>query len=143
MAADGTMPYAYIGTERAAENYRQAILTDSTYDISNLAWKAINELDLENNEFVIACIQVDSEWKNLVNKLLPDADWQSARDRHEEPIACLTINWKMTELLSQKYPEQANEISEVPDKGNAKIFILAGGGVTISTIPIPSVKPAI
>ncbi len=82
---------------------------------------------LELGERVVICIDVDDPaWRPLVDALMPDADWQSIRDRGERPIARGVVPLAMiADLVADTYPA-AGKVETV-----GSIVVFAAGGVLI------------
>lgn len=69
-----------------------------------LARQAIHEIGVPKKDLVLYCIAVDSCWKDVVDKLQPDTNWQTVRDRGLEPLAIGAATWNQIEPLTNELP---------------------------------------
>jgi hypothetical protein len=64
---------------------------------------------------VIVCIEVDSNWRELVDTLMPGHDWQPLRDAGDVPTARGSVGRAgLVELLSLLVPDIAQALKEPP-----------------------------
>jgi hypothetical protein len=114
-----------------AAEFRNNMYANSMSRLQHIAWRALNVLGKRNSEFVVICIQVDSPWRDLVDLLMPGYDWQSIRDKREEPIARGSAGWSICEIVAERLPDIAAVVLEVPPEGKVKVIVLSTGGGTI------------
>ncbi len=113
---------------------RHRIFEQRAQRLSVLAAKAIDVHRLKNDQFVMVCIEVDSQWKYIVDQLMPNYDWQSDRDSGIMPIAHGSAMFPICEHLAEKLPELASVLLEIPPEGNVKVVALDTGGATVYEI---------
>jgi hypothetical protein len=89
---------------------------------------------MTNDQFVVLCIAVDSDWRDLVDLLMPDHDWQQYRDRGEQPVARGTVFAAVCEYLVERLPNIEQSLMEIPPAGKAKAIVLDEGGGTVYEI---------
>ncbi|OGG65429.1 hypothetical protein A3I99_01610 [Candidatus Kaiserbacteria bacterium RIFCSPLOWO2_02_FULL_45_11b] len=114
-----------------AAEYRNVMYSQSMPRLQHLAWRALNVHGQRNDEMVAVCIQVDSVWRDVVDMLMPDQDWQPIRDRGEDPIALGTASWDICQIVAEKLPNIADTALEVPPAGMMKVIVLSDEGCTI------------
>jgi hypothetical protein len=103
--------------------------------LQHIAWRALNVLGKKNDEIVIVCIQVDDEpWRDIVDLLMPNEDWQQYRDMGMDPIARGSAMWPLCEVMAERLPPIADVIMEKPPEGKVKLIALAKKGGTVYEI---------
>lgn len=123
-----------------AAEYRNFIVSDCMERLQHMAWRALNVLGKQNDEIVIVCIQVDDDrWRDIVDLLMPNEDWQMYRDMGKDPIARGSAMWPLCEVVAERLPPIADVIMEKPPEGKVKLIALAEGGGTVYDIePLPA-----
>lgn len=117
-----------------AAQKRNNMVFNSLRRLEQLAHRAMYIRQLRNDEFVVVCIKVDSPSRDIVDILMPNADWQPFRDRGQEPIAQGTTTFGLCRLVAQRHPELALVLLEKPADGKAKCIALDEGGCSIYEI---------
>lgn len=124
---------------------RNDMVCSSMSRLEHLAFRALSVHFLQNDKFVIVCIKVDSEWRELVDMLMPnttESDWQSFRDRGEEPIARGIINTGACEYIIERLPDLRASLEEHYPEGSARCIALDEGGGTVYQIEAKEDKPS-
>lgn len=117
-----------------AAQKRHAMVTDSYERLQHLAFRAQSVHDLKNDEVVVVCIKVDTEWRPVVDALMPGANWQQHRDLGLEPAARGTAKFPICEVIAEKLPGIADALMKKPKKGLYKCIVLDEGGGTVYEI---------
>jgi hypothetical protein len=108
--------------------------------LQNFAHRAKHLHGLANDEVVIVCIKVDSDWRSIVDDLMPGADWQQFRDIGLEPVARGTATFPICEIIAERLPDVSDVLLETPSEGHFKLIALDEGGCTVYEIePIANV----
>lgn len=118
-------------------NKRNNMVSQSMDRLQHLAWRAMNVRGLNNNEFVIVCIQVDSRWRDLVDMLMPstpESHWQEFRNKGMDPIAFGSATVGVCDFVVKHYPDIEDVLMEKPGEGIAKCIALDEGGCTVYDI---------
>jgi hypothetical protein len=89
---------------------------------------------MRNDQEVVVCIKVDSSWRYLADRLMPNADWQRYRDQGMEPVARGTASFATCRVVAEVLPDLAGVLLEVPEAGKMKCIVLDDGGCTIYDI---------
>jgi len=105
--------------------------------LEHFAYRAMHVSGKGNDEFVVFCIKVDSEWRDIVDQIMPNADWQQYRDRGEEPVARGWAYFSLCAIVAMRMPDLVGVLMEKPAEGMAKCIALDEGGCTVYEI-----KPA-
>lgn len=114
-----------------AAEHRNKIYSQMMHRLQHLAWRALNILGKRNDEVTIICIQVDSRWRDMVDYLMPNHDWDAIRATGAEPIAQGTVSWSVCGMIAKKFPDIAGVALEVPPEGKVKAIVLNDGGCTV------------
>lgn len=120
-----------------AANRRNNMVSERMARLQHLAWRAINIRGLNNTEFVIVCIQVDSSWRDLVDALMPntpESHWQEFRDKGMVPVANGSASVGVCEIVAERCPEIRDVLIEEPSEGVVKCIALDEGGCTVYDI---------
>jgi hypothetical protein len=116
---------------------RNDMVSVSMIRLQHFAFRALSVYALSNTEFVIVCIKVDSEWRELVDMLMPnttEAHWQSFRNRGEEPIARGIANVVACEYVIERLPDLRASLEEPYPEGKARCIALDESGGTVYQI---------
>jgi len=113
---------------------RHKMVEQSIERLQHFAFRAKFVHKQENDEIVVVCIKVDSEWRPIVDVLMPDYNWQEIRDRLQEPVARGTAFFPICEMIAKKFPNLANVLLEKPTDGYYKCIALDEGGCTVYEI---------
>ncbi len=114
-----------------AAEFRNTMYINSLSRLQHIAWRALNVHGLRNDQVVVTCIQVDSRWRDIVDLLMPNYDWQSFRDAGEEPVARGSARWGICEVVAERLPDIADVCLEIPPEGKVKVIVLSDGGGTV------------
>jgi hypothetical protein len=107
---------------------RQALFEQNEKRLKEMAHRALAR-GLKPYEFLIVCIDVDDPgWKNLVDALMPDADWQQFRDRGEKPVARGSVLDSVRDYLADVLPDLADGLYGMLPEGIVRAVVLAAGG---------------
>ena len=120
-----------------AADRRNSMVSERMARLQHLAWRAINVRGLNNTEFVIVCIQVDSPWRDLVDALMPntpESHWQEFRDKGMVPIANGSASVEVCEIVAERCSEITQALMEKPGEGIVKCVALDEGGCTVYDI---------
>lgn len=117
----------------AAER-RNEMVAQCMERLQHFAYRAINIRGMQNNEFVVVCIKVDSPWRDIVDVLMPNEDWQQFRNLGQEPVARGTASFALCEIVAERLPDIADVVLEKPSAGMAKCIGLDEGGGTVYEI---------
>lgn len=102
--------------------------------LQHFAYRALNVRGKQNDDEVVVCIKVDSRWRYLADKLMPNADWQQYRDQGMEPVARGTASFATCRVVADMLPDLAGVLLEVPEQGMMKCVVLDEGGCTVYDI---------
>lgn len=105
--------------------------------LQHFAHRAVHVRGLRNDQFFIICIQVDSRWRALADRLVPGADWQQRRDAGQEPIAQGAVPLEVAAIIAEQCPDTIpalETLSQVPPPGKASCVVLNDGGCTVYEI---------
>lgn len=93
---------------------------------------------LDGTQIAIVCIQVDSDWRDLVDHFMPGVDWQKVRARGEEPIARGSVMRDgLVEMLGIAAPDLRKSLAAGPPRGEVHVIVLTTGKATLySVVPI-------
>lgn len=87
-----------------------------------------------NAEAVVVCIKVDSDWRPIVDALMPGENWQRIRDLGQEPVAKGTAYFPICEIIARRLPKLASVLMETPTDGYYKCIALDEGGCSVYEI---------
>ncbi|HLC44397.1 MAG TPA: hypothetical protein VJK50_00940 [Patescibacteria group bacterium] len=111
---------------------REAFYQLNRERLQELAHKALTARRLKPDEFLIVCIEADDpEWKDLVDLLMPNHNWQQYRDRGEKPIARGSVVPGVREYLREVVPDIADALYEELPEGVVRAVIMASGGASV------------
>jgi hypothetical protein len=117
-----------------AAKKRHFMVLDSMERLQHFAYRAKNVHKQTNEEVVVVCIQVDSEWRPIVDALMPNQNWQEIRDLGQEPVARGTAYFPICEVVAERLPDIAAVLLEKPSEGRYKCIALDKGGCTVYEI---------
>lgn len=117
-----------------AARKRHAMVACNIERLQHFAYRAKCVLGKSNEDVVVVCIQVDSDWRPLVDALMPNTNWQKFRDLGQEPIARGTALFSICEVVAKRMPEIADVLMEKPGDGLYKCIALDDGGCTVYEI---------
>ena len=120
-----------------AADKRNNMVTQRMERLQHLAWRAINVRGMNNDEFVIVCIQVDSSWRDIVDMLMPntpESHWQEFRDKGMEPIANGSASFGVCDIVAGRCPDIEQVLMEKPAEGVVKCLALNEEGCTVYDI---------
>lgn len=124
-----------ISTDNSASAKKRHEMVIQCIDrLQHFAFRAEKVNSMTNRDVVVVCIQVDSVWRPLVDKLMPSMDWQQFRDMGLEPVARGTVMFPLCEDLARKLPSIADVLMETPTDGFYKCIALDEGGCTVYEI---------
>lgn len=132
MSATKCIPYSAQFSDAAA--HRNFLFQDSFQRLQHFAFRASNVLGKKNDEVVLVCIEVDTEWRGLVDMLMPGHDWDKVRDSGLDPIARGSAGWGVCEIVADVFPTMRGVALSKPDEGVFKAIVLNHGGCTIYDI---------
>jgi len=92
--------------------------------MQDYAWKAMHDYELHNEDFVVYCIFVDSQWKDLANFLSQNANWQLRRDEGFDPVTTGFTDWKTFEMAISCYPSLQSVQTSNLEFGMARYVVL-------------------
>jgi hypothetical protein len=133
MSTDTPLTGEILPMSEAAQG-RHNVMLDSAKRLAQIAHRAIHVRDLKTNDFVVVCIKVDSRWRELVDILMPNHDWQQYRDMGREPIARGTVLGPICDVLIEELPDLEPSLREVYPDGMAKAIVLDDTGGTVYQI---------
>lgn len=113
---------------------RHSMVLQCLERLQNFAYRAKNVHGLSNDEVVVVCIKVDSDWRPIVDALMPREDWQRFRDAGMEPVARGTASFPICEVVAERLPDIADVVLEKPSDGLYKLLALDEGGCTVYEI---------
>lgn len=117
-----------------AAEHRNFIFQDSFQRLQHFAFRASNVFGRKNDEVVIVCIEVDTDWRWLVDMLMPEHDWNKIRDSGLGPIARGSAGWGVCDIVADAFPSMKEVALSKPDTGVFKAIVLNYGGCTIYDI---------
>lgn len=110
---------------------RDALYHLNEVRLGELAHRAIQR-GMGINDFVTVCIDVDDpSWRNLVDELMPDHDWDAYRARGEKPIARGTVQASIVGYLSEVVPDIAPALKGNLPPGKARVVVMGNGGASV------------
>ena len=92
---------------------------------------------------IIVCIDVDDPtWTFLVNKLMPDQNWDEIRAKGMKPVARGSLERAdISKLISLAIPSLGKLLEEDPKEGFFWAVVLTdGGGSLYEILPLPDGK---
>jgi hypothetical protein len=99
------------------------------------AWRQATVYGKQNYEFVMVCIQVYSQWRDIVDILFPNTEWPREHDEYIGPLALASvIGWSICGTIANRYPSVATEALNLPPQGYVKAFVLSKEGATVHHI---------
>lgn len=125
------------------EGQRQSYYDQERTRLAQLAWRACSRGN-KNTSHVIVLIEVDDPaWRPLVDHLMPNANWQPARDRGERPVARGCVTADVNEAVALIVPDLANALSSPPPQGMWRVIVMGAGGASLYLcVPQPEPAPA-
>lgn len=118
----------------ASAEKRHDMVSQSMEALEHFAYRALYVLNLKNDEVVVVCIKVDSQWRDIVDMLMPDTNWQQWRDKGQEPVARGSAMFRLCHILAQRLPDITDVLLERPPDGKVKCIALDEGGCTVYEI---------
>lgn len=113
---------------------RHKLMAHHVPRLAQIAHRAIHVRGLEPKAIVMNCIRVDSKWREIVDMLMPNYDWQQCRDRGEEPVAIGSALFGLCELLAELFPDLKDVLLADPAEGKVKAIALDDTGLTVYEI---------
>lgn len=99
------------------------------------AWLETTTFGKKNYEFVMVCIQIDSQWYDLAISLSPDFDCQEERAQGIDPLAIASvIGWSICGTIAFRCPSIAARALKIPPEGYVKAFVLTKEGGAVYNI---------
>ena len=89
---------------------------------------------LTNETMITVCIDVESEWRWLVDILVPYTNWQTMGMFEARPLAVCTSSFSICKDVAKKLPDIKDSIMEKPNAGHYKCIVLNDGGGTVYEI---------
>ena len=117
-----------------AAKCRQCLLLNNLPVIQNLAWQTLNVYGKQNDEFVIACIEVHPDWRELVDLFMSDYDWDSVQDIVDKQAIIVAAEGSFGTVVADLFPSLKQLIYDIPQSGKFKVIVIAEGGCTIYTV---------
>lgn len=118
----------------AAAEKRHEMVVQSYGRLQHFAYRAQTVHNLSNEDVVVTCIAVDSRWRPLVDKLMPNENWQAIRDLGQIPVARGTAFFPICKVIAEAMPDLAEVLLEKPSEGHYKLIALDDGGCTVYEI---------
>ena len=111
---------------------RQELFELNKDRLEEIAQSAITNKGLKLGEFVIVCIEVDDpSWIDLVDHLMPGADWQQFRDKGEAPVVRGSVELSMRDYVSEVMPDLAKVLHTEPPNGSVQAIVMGSGGASV------------
>lgn len=83
-------------------------------------------------DFAVVCIDVDDpSWTEVVDYLMPGADWNQFRSRGEKPVARGTVNAPFLDYLCDVAPDVAAAKEMDLQPGFVRVAVMGCGGVSL------------
>lgn len=104
--------------------------------LEQLAYRAVNELNLAPYSVFVICIDVDDPaWTELVDQLMPGFNWQQIRDKGQKPIARGIVEAQSTiEYIGETVPDIQNAVSAINIDGKVISIAMTAGGASVYTL---------
>ncbi len=118
----------------AAEG-RHRMFTASLEKLKEKAQKALGVHKMHPDDFVAVCISVDSNWRPLVDKLMPGADWDAIRATGAEPVAMGIVGSAIKDMLVEEFPDMKTQLYEKLEPGLVRGVALDDTGMTVYDFP--------
>jgi len=126
-----------------AAKKRHKMIVDSMGRLQHFAYRAKFIHELTNEDVVVVCIKVDSDWRPIVDALMPGHNWQEIRDLGQEPVARGTACFSICEVVADILPDIADVLLEKPSDNCYKCIVLdEGGGIVYEIKPIQQTQLA-
>ena len=107
--------------------------------LENFAFRAVTKYQMQNDQFVVVCIVVDSQWRPLVDMLgpdIPEAYWQSFRDQGQKPVARAIASNAVCDYVVNILPGLRVSLEEKYPEGTARLIALDDNGGTVYQIKV-------
>lgn len=120
-----------------AAEQRNEMFAQSKHRLQHFAFRALTVHGKNSSEFIVVCIAVDSDWRELVDLLMPnttEAQWQAYRDRGEPPIAMGFANTGARAYILERLPDLRASLEGVCPEGTANAVVLNQGGGSVYEI---------
>jgi hypothetical protein len=112
------------------------IFRDNYADLCRLARLAHDKYGLKSNQVIIYCIKVDTEWRDMVELIMPNFNWQQIRNQGLEPMARGVEKFSICTKIAEKMPQLKEELEAKPTEDYFKCIVLDEGGGTIYKIEV-------
>jgi hypothetical protein len=116
---------------------RNEMVEQSMTRLQHFAFRALSVHGMRNDQFIIVCILVDTEWRELVDMLMPNVPeehWQSLREAGTPPVARGLANSDACEYILERHPALRAGLEEVYPEGTARCIALDDTGGTVYQI---------
>jgi hypothetical protein len=101
--------------------------------------KFANEMakaQVKDTEFLLVCVEVDCEWRNLAMQLNPDAVWETIHNHGLEPVAVGKIGVAVSGQIAEKFPEIQDAIFAMVLSEHYKCLAIDEHGCSVYFVPI-------
>jgi len=113
---------------------RNNLLSSNMTRLQHIAYRGLAVRNWKNDEFIIVMIEVDSQWRALADRLVPNENWQNYRDQGLEPFAQGSASWATCNVIAKLLPNIADVVMEKPSDGMIKAIVLTDDGGTVFEI---------
>ncbi len=106
------------------DDYSRDLLRDHLSNLQKVAIETKLEHGLENNEFVLACIETNSRWFKIVQMLMPGYEPAPTHDGVERS-ELLSLSNEACEAIAKGFPAYAETIQCEPSEGMYKVLVFS------------------
>lgn len=99
-----------------------------------VARRQMQEKGNHTDSFVLTCIEVHSNWKYIVEALLPSYNLEELDHVDGKPVMHGAVPWALCTHLAEVAPHLAEILLRVPQPNQIKVIILAASGITVYDI---------
>ena len=128
-----------------ADKFRNELFRKTMPFLQSLAWHALNKQGRGNDEVALVCIDIDSSWRDVIDRFLPSQDWEELRkgSNGKSSVVVGCFDWEICEIIADRLPDLADIILAVPREGVVHAIILARGGGAVYEIKPEMLPPTL
>ena len=120
------------------QDLHDGMIYDNEFEFADIAHRAMYIQGLENDAFVIVCIQLEPKWRALIEEFVPDFDWEAMFDSEKFRYVIGRVQFSFCESLSEYFPEDVEILMTPPSDGKARGIVIAGNDFSLYKIdPYP------
>ena len=120
------------------QEVHNGMMDDNELELADMAYRALHIQGLENDVFVIVCIQLEPQWRALVEEFIPDFDWDATFDSEKFRYVMSRVPFSFCESLCEYFPDDTDILMTSPSDEKVRVIAIAGGDFSLYKVdPYP------